>query len=151
MLALAFGLASASVAGLLRLPWLDIGTAGLIGLLVGVVDWVSATRPRLREANEAISAMLATTVAILVAKFVGPLNLNTVVIAALIVLMPGMSLTNAVNELTSQNLLSGTARFAGALSTLLKLTGGTSDRKNRVQGKSVYVRGHLGGSRVINK
>src|SRR3546814_10172836 len=71
MLALAFGLASASVAGLLRLPWLDIGTAGLIGLLVGVVDWVSATRPRLREANETISAMLAATVAILVAKFVG--------------------------------------------------------------------------------
>ncbi|MFC3714833.1 threonine/serine exporter ThrE family protein [Luteimonas soli] len=125
MLALAFGLASASVAGLLRLPWLDIGTAGLIGLLVGVVDWVSASRPRLREASEAISAMLAATVAILVAKFVGPLNLNTVVIAALIVLMPGMSLTNAVNELTSQNLISGTARFAGAISTMLKLTVGT--------------------------
>src|SRR3546814_7428642 len=69
--------------------------------------------------------MLAATVAILVAKFVGPLNLNTVVIAALIVLMPGMSLTNAVNELTSQNLISGTARFAGAISTMLKLTVGT--------------------------
>src|SRR3546814_15709905 len=78
MLALAFGLASASVAGLLRLPWLDIGTAGLIGLLVGVVDWVSATRPRLREANEAISALLAATVANLVAKFVGPPKTNTV-------------------------------------------------------------------------
>src|SRR3546814_20549242 len=69
--------------------------------------------------------MLAATVAILVAKFVGPLNLNTVVIAALIVLMPGMSLTNAVNELNSQNLISGTARFAGAISTMLKLTVGT--------------------------
>src|SRR3546814_5987758 len=122
MLALAFGLASASVAGLLRLPWLDIGTAGLIGLLVGVVDWVSATRPRLREANEAISAMLAATVAILVAKFVGPLNLNPVVIAALIVLMPGMSLTNAVNALTSQNLIYGHARFAGAISPITTLT-----------------------------
>src|SRR3546814_11047062 len=69
--------------------------------------------------------MRAATVAILVAKFVGPLNLNTVVIAALIVLMPGMSLTNAVNELTSQNLISGTARFAGAISTMHKLTVGT--------------------------
>src|SRR3546814_13497759 len=69
--------------------------------------------------------MLAAPVAILMAKFVGPLNLNTVVIAALIVLMPGMSLTNAVNELTSKNLISGTARFAGAISTMLKLTVGT--------------------------
>src|SRR3546814_3609193 len=122
MLALAFGLASASVAGLLRLPWLDIGTAGLIGLLVGVVDWVSATRPRLREANEAISAMLAATVAILVAKFVGPLNLNTVVIAALIVLMPGMSLTNAVNELTSQNLISRSEEHTSELQSLMRIS-----------------------------
>jgi uncharacterized membrane protein YjjP (DUF1212 family) len=124
LLVLAFGLASASVAGLLRLPWLDIATAGMIGLLVGLVDWMSASRPRLREASEAISAMLAATVAILVASFVGPLNLNTVVIAALIVLVPGMTLTNAVNELTSQHLVSGTARFAGAISTMLKLAVG---------------------------
>jgi hypothetical protein len=53
-------------------------------------------------------------VAILVAAFVAPLNLDTVIIASLIVLLPGMSLTNAVNELTSQHLVSGTARFAGA-------------------------------------
>ena len=36
-----------------------------------------------------------------------------------------MTLTNAVNELTSQHLVSGTARFAGALTTMLKLTVGT--------------------------
>ncbi|WP_242109706.1 threonine/serine ThrE exporter family protein [Luteimonas aquatica] len=122
---LAFGLASASVAGLLRLPWLDIATAGLIGVLVGLIEWFTPRRPRLREASDAIAAMVAATVAIAVAGFVGPLNLNTVVIASLIVLMPGMALTNAVNELTSQHLVSGTARFAGAVSTMLKLTVGT--------------------------
>ena len=125
MMILAFGLTSASVAGLLRLPWLDIATAGVIGLMVGMVDWSSARRPRLREASEAISAMLAATFAIVVASFIGPLNLNTVVIAALIVLMPGMMLTNAVNELTSQHLVSGMARFAGAVSIMLKLAVGT--------------------------
>jgi uncharacterized membrane protein YjjB (DUF3815 family) len=36
-----------------------------------------------------------------------------------------MTLTNAVNELTSQHLVSGTARFAGAIATILKLTVGT--------------------------
>ena len=43
----------------------------------------------------------------------------------MIVLMPGMALTNAFSELTSQHLVSGTARFAGAVTTLLKLTVGT--------------------------
>jgi len=118
---LAFGLSAAAVAGLWRLPWLDIAVAGITGLLIGVLEWATQTRPRLKEASDALSAMAAGSVAVLVSSFVGPLNLNTVIISSLIVLMPGMSLTNAVNELTNQNLVSGTARFAGAMTTILKL------------------------------
>ncbi|MGN6513684.1 MAG: threonine/serine ThrE exporter family protein [Lysobacteraceae bacterium] len=125
MQGLAFGLASAAVAGLLRLPWLDIATAGLTGLLIAGLDLLAQSRPQLREAGEAIAALVAAFVVVLVASFVGPLNLNTVIIVSLIVLVPGMSLTNAVNELTSQHLVSGTARFAGALATVMKLTVGT--------------------------
>ena len=123
---LGFALASAAVAGLLRLPWLDIATAGVIGLLIGLVDIAAQQRPRLQEAADALSGLVAGTVAILVSNLVAPLNLNTVIIASLIVLLPGMSLTNAVNELTSRHLVSGTARFAGALTTILKLTIGTA-------------------------
>lgn len=120
-----FGLASAAVAGLLRLPWIDIATAGVTGLLLGLLELATRQRPRLKEAGDAIAGMLAGAIAILVAAFVAPINLNTVIIASLIVLLPGMGLTNAVNELTSQHLVSGTARFAGAVTTLLKLTVGT--------------------------
>src|SRR3546814_1792122 len=80
----------------------------------------------MREAGEALAALAAGFVAIVLATFVPPLTLSTVIIAALIVLVPGMSLTNAVNELTSQHLVSGTARFAGAMATLLKLTVGSA-------------------------
>lgn len=121
----AFGLAAAAVAGLLRLPWLDIATAGLTGLCIGALEQWSESRPRLKEASDAIAAMLASAIAILVAAYIGALNLNTVIIAALIVLLPGLALTNAVNELASQHLVSGTARFAGALMTILKLAIGT--------------------------
>lgn len=121
MAVFAFGLSAAAVAGLWRLPWLDIATAGATGLLLGGLDWATQNRPRLKEASDAIAAMFAGAIAVLVASFVGPLNLNTVIISSLIVLMPGMALTNAVNELTNQNLVSGTARFAGAMSTILKL------------------------------
>ena len=123
---MAFALASGAVAGLWRLPWLDIATATLIGLLIGVQSQLNERRPRLKEASDAVSALMAGMVAILVANFIQPLNLNSVIIAALVVLLPGMTLTNAVNELTSQHLVSGTARFAGAIATILKLTVGTS-------------------------
>lgn len=122
---LAFALASGAVAGLWRLPWLDIATATFIGLLIGVQALLNERRPRLKEASDAVSALMAGMVAVLVSNFVQPLNLNSVIIASLVVLLPGMTLTNAVNELTSQHLVSGTARFAGAIATILKLTVGT--------------------------
>ncbi|WP_242007549.1 threonine/serine ThrE exporter family protein [Luteimonas cucumeris] len=125
MQVLAFGLAAAALAGLLRLPWLDIATAGLTGLAIGLVELLSERRPLMKEASDALAAVVATAVVVLVAAFVGPLNLNTVIIASLIVLLPGLALTNAVNELASQHLVSGTARFAGAVMTVLKLTIGT--------------------------
>lgn len=116
-----YGLVAAAVGGLLRLPWLDIGVAGFNGLAIGLLTQLGESRPRLREASDAVLAMVATMVAVLVASFIAPLNQNTVIIASLIVLLPGLSLTNAMNELTSQHLVSGTARVAGALTTVLKL------------------------------
>ncbi|NZA27069.1 threonine/serine exporter family protein [Luteimonas sp. SJ-92] len=121
----AFVMIAAGVAGLWRLPWLDIATAAVIGLLLGLLDLLTRDGQRLKEAGDAVAGMIAGFVAIAVASFVAPLNLNTVVIASLIVMLPGMALTNAVNELTSQHLVSGTARFAGAVTTVLKLTVGT--------------------------
>ena len=125
MQVLGFGLVATGIGGLLRLPWLDIATAGCIGLVIGLLQVAARDRPRLREAGDAVSAVVAATTAILVAAWVAPLNLNTVVISALIVLMPGLALTNAINELTSQHLVSGTARFAGAVATMIMLTVGT--------------------------
>ncbi|MEP6906597.1 MAG: threonine/serine exporter family protein [Pseudoxanthomonas sp.] len=122
---LAFALASGAVAGLWRLPWVDIATATVIGLLIGVQSVLNEKRPRLKEASDAVSALMAGIVAVLVSNFIQPLNLNSVIIASLVVLLPGMTLTNAVNELTSQHLVSGTARFAGAIATILKLTVGS--------------------------
>ncbi len=122
---LGFALVATGVAGLWRLPWPDIATAGTIGLLIGLLDLVTRNGTRLKEAGEALAGMLAGFVAIVVSAFLTPLNLNTVIIASLIVMLPGMALTNAINELTSQHLVSGTARFAGAITTVLKLTIGT--------------------------
>lgn len=123
--ALCFGLSSGSVAGLISSGWANILTAAVIGWVIGALFVLGAGRPRLAESLEALAALIATLMAAVVASFVAPLSLKTVIIASLIVLMPGLSLTNAVSELSSQHLVSGTARFAGALMTLLKLTFGT--------------------------
>jgi uncharacterized membrane protein YjjP (DUF1212 family) len=121
-----YGLAAASVVALLlHSSWADLITTALIGLIIGCITVLSATRPRLAVASEAISALVATTIAIVVSQFVVPLAIKSVILAGLIVLMPGMALTTAVREISSQHLVAGVARMGGAIATLIKLTFGT--------------------------
>ncbi len=136
LLALGYGMSACAVAGLLRLPWMEIGVAAVNGLLIGLLVQFAELRPRLKEGLEAIAALMAAGLTLLVASYVAPLNQNTVIIASLIVLLPGLALTNAVSELTSQHLISGTARFAGAVTTVLKLGIGTA--------LALYIAGMLG-------
>jgi uncharacterized membrane protein YjjP (DUF1212 family) len=121
----AFGLASAAVAGLLRTAWIDVTVAAVIGLVIGWIAILASTRPNLAVAFEAVAALVATSLATAFAHFIAPLTLQTVIVAALIVLMPGLSLTTAVTELASQQLVTGTTRLAGAMTVLLKLTFGS--------------------------
>ena len=121
-----YGLSAASVVGLLlHSSWADLLVSAVIGLVIGTITIRSASRPRLAAASDAICALVATTMAIVISAYVVPLAVKSVVLAGLIVLMPGMSLTTAVREISSQHLVSGVARVGGAVSTLLKLTFGT--------------------------
>lgn len=123
---LSYGLSAASIAALfLHSAWVDLVVAGAIGLIIGWIGVLSASRPRLAVASDLISAMVATTVATVISAFVVPLAIKSVVLSSLIILIPGMSLTTAVREISSQHLVSGMARLGGAMATLLKLTFGT--------------------------
>jgi uncharacterized membrane protein YjjP (DUF1212 family) len=121
-----YGLSAASIAALfLHSSWVDLLVAGVIGVIIGGISMLAASRPRLAVASDAICALVATAVTIVVSAFIVPLAIKSVVLASLIVLIPGMSLTTAVREISSQHLVSGMARMGGAMSTLLKLTFGT--------------------------
>ena len=121
----AFGVASALVVSLFpRTGWFDLATSAGLGMLIGVLSIFGQTRSRLNDAVEALAAFLATLMVFYIASHWAPLSVQPVIISALIIMMPGMMLTNAVNELAHQQLASGSARFAGALTILMKLTFG---------------------------
>jgi uncharacterized membrane protein YjjP (DUF1212 family) len=121
----AFGLSAGAVAGLFRTGWLDVAAATAIGILVGLLATLGRGHPQLSAARDAIAGLVATLLATAFAHFVAPLSLQTVVIASIIVLLPGLGLTTAVSELASQQLVAGTTRLAGAVMVLLKLTFGS--------------------------
>ncbi len=120
----AHGIAAGSLAAILNGSRNDVVAACAIGTFVGAFAVTSERRPRLRLSLEALSALFATLFATLIDVYVAPLSLKLVVLASLIVLMPGLPLTTAVRELSTQHLVSGTARLAGAVTTLLKLAFG---------------------------
>jgi len=122
---LAYGLAAATVAALFNSSWADLAAACGIGILVGLLGALCDRRPRLRPSFEAISALAATLIATVISVYVVPLALKSVVLASVIVLLPGLTLTTAVRELSTQHLVSGVARYAGAMTTLIKLAFGT--------------------------
>lgn len=126
VLVLCFGIASAMVVSLFpRTGWNDFGASALLGMLIGALAQYGEGHPRLHDAVEALAAFLVTMLASLVACYMVPLSIQPVIISALIIMMPGLMLTSAINELANQQLVSGSARFAGAMTVLMKLTFGT--------------------------
>lgn len=117
----AWGLVGAAVTTLFGGGWADLGLAAGLGIVIGALSLRLATGLYNLGSFEPIAAFLATMLAYLLAPLIGASQVPLIVIGALIVLMPGLDLTVAITELSTRHLASGTARFAGAVVTLLKL------------------------------
>ncbi|MEJ8569345.1 threonine/serine ThrE exporter family protein [Elongatibacter sediminis] len=114
------GLVSGAFALMLATGWLGAATAALAGMLVGLLS-TSESRA-LREGNlDAVAAVLVTLLVYGLNHHLAGIDPTAVILSGLIYLVPGLSLTIAVTELSTDHLSSGSARLAGAGVTLLKL------------------------------
>ena len=117
----ACGLVSAAAVGFFDGTWGDVALAGLAGLAVGLLLLAAARLPALRRLFLPVAAATATALASLGAALVPGSSAHLVTLCALIVMVPGLSLTVAANELATGHLVSGTARMTGAGVVFLQL------------------------------
>jgi uncharacterized membrane protein YjjP (DUF1212 family) len=116
-----WGLTGGSVAVMLSASWAGIAAASLVCAILGVV--VTQASDVWREGSlEAIAALLSTFLVFTINQLVPGLDVFVVIMSSLIVLIPGLGLTMAVTELSTDHLASGSARLAGAVVTLMKLS-----------------------------
>lgn len=103
----------------------DVAVAAAIGLALGVLAQVARRSTDQARVFELVGAALAAFLAGL-ASSLWPLAPSVVTVAALIILLPGMSLTVAITELATRNLIAGTARLMSAVIVLLELVVGVA-------------------------
>ncbi len=96
-------------------------TATVAGLFLALL-YENAGKALKAGGMEAIAAVLVTLAVYAAHHYLAGIDPASVIMSGLIVLMPGMSLTIAVTELSTDHLSSGSARLAGALIVILKLT-----------------------------
>lgn len=104
----------------------EIGVAAVSSLAIGVLDQLSHRNPRVSRVLEPVAAVLASALAVAAASIFGPLSVQVATLSGLIVLLPGLGLTVAINELATRHLISGTSRLTGAALVFLQLTFGVA-------------------------
>lgn len=123
---LCHGLACACAARFFEGGPREILVAGAIGMVIGVLARLMNARTAMARVFEPVAAMLGTFLVFLARSLIGDLSTNIATLASLVVLLPGFSLTLAIKELALRHLASGTARFMGALTSLLAIGFGTA-------------------------
>ncbi len=99
----------------------EIAAAMGVGLEVGLLLLLASRAATVGRILYPLAAAVAAAWATILAWWVGPLDGHVVTLASLIVLVPGLTLTVAMNELSTGHLVSGTARLTGALVVFLQL------------------------------
>ena len=114
-----YGLASGAASRFFGGGWREIVVSCTTGLIVGIMAMVMAKRTSTSRVFEPLAAVLSSLLAALGAWWLGSLSTSIAVLGGLIVLVPGLTVTTALNELATRNLMSGTGRLMGAVMIFL--------------------------------
>lgn len=100
--------------------------AGLVGLGIGTLVQLASLSQRLSIVLPLLAGLTASLLGALAQTFLGPVFALIPVLAGLIILIPSLNLTIAVNELAHASLVAGTARLGGALMAFLQIAFGVA-------------------------
>ena len=117
----AFSLASAAASRFLGGGLKEIAASALIGLAIGLLSLFVGKHQSFGKVFEFVAAGAASALAGSLTFVIGAYAVSNVTLAGLIVLMPGLTLTIALIELSTRNLSSGTSRLSGAFVIFLSI------------------------------
>lgn len=115
-----FMLSAGSFSVILDTSWTSALSATLLGALVYGITILSEKSGYIRSVLESLVAFMATVVTGVLSLYFSQINISMTILAAIIVFIPGLAITTALEEITSKSLVSGTAKLFDALVSLFK-------------------------------
>lgn len=117
---LAFMMSAGAFSVILNNNWISSIVASLAGLLVFFLYYLSSKSDYVSSILESVAAFAATIFIGVISLYVPDINISLSILASIIIFIPGLSMTIALEEITSNNLMSGSAKLAGAMVSLFK-------------------------------
>ncbi len=117
---LAFMFSAGSFSLILDAGWTSSIVAFLLGAIVYGITLLAQKSGYIRSTLESLVALVATIITGLLAMYLDQINISLTILASIIVFIPGLAITTALEEITSKSLVSGTAKLFDALISLFK-------------------------------
>lgn len=99
----------------------ELIVAALIGCSTGILSFFTTRNAVMDRLFEVFAAFTGTLIVAAYTHYVHPVNLYISIVAGVVVLLPGYSLTLALHELANQDLIAGTARLGRVFAILISL------------------------------
>ncbi len=105
---------------ILDASWASAALAAFNGAIIYGITLLAQKSRYIKTILESLVSLFATILTIIVAQYVTQINISMTILASIIVFIPGLSITTALEEITSRSLVSGTAKLFDALVSLFK-------------------------------
>tara|TARA_E500000318_G_scaffold14854_7_gene15140 strand:+ start:9762 stop:11000 length:1239 start_codon:yes stop_codon:yes gene_type:complete len=119
MIVICFGIIGFCAGNFLGGAIKEMVASGVVGLVIGLLVQFTGRRREFSRLMEFLSGLCAALIAGTMAIPFGGYVTTVPIIAGVIILLPGLTLTMAMVELAMKHVVSGTARLAGAVMVLL--------------------------------
>lgn len=120
ILFISFILSSATFCLIMQGNWVSVFVAGFSGIIAYIYSYLAARSAYFTSTLESITAFTVTILVGVLSNFIDGVNVSLCILSAIIIFIPGLSITTALEELTSKALASGSAKLFDALISLFK-------------------------------
>jgi len=119
-LALSYAIGSGAFSLMIGTNWISLIFTTLLGILVYLFVFLSTKSSYFETVLESLISFVVTVIACLLYLVFPEFNVGITILSAIIIFIPGLALTTALEEITSKNLISGGAKLFDAIISLFK-------------------------------